>query len=193
MRVQPLEPRRIRYPKGAYGWVELKIVTEGYLQALDREAALTYLFLCTVGNREGISFWSRPRIAHTLNLSLDAVDTALNTLSTADLIAVNDRIVQVLPVPIHCASPLTAAQAPTHPPKVIFTSPRTEPQLKTQPDVNEDEIRAHEAEARARIARFYGTREPSAGAVRALAHSLALKGKVSTQDIHDSPVDRRRP
>ena len=73
MRVEPLEPRRIRYPKGAYGWVELRMVTDGHLQALDPSCALVYLFLCTVGNREGISFWSRSRTARTLNLSLETV------------------------------------------------------------------------------------------------------------------------
>src|ERR1019366_10489579 len=100
MRVEPLEPRRIRYPKGAYGWVELRIVTEGYLQALDPNSALTYLFLCTVGNREGISFWRRSRIAQTLNLSLDTVDAALGALVEAGLIAATERVVQVLPVPV---------------------------------------------------------------------------------------------
>jgi hypothetical protein len=193
MRVEPLEPRRVRYPRGAYGWVELKVVTEGHLQALDRETALTYLFLCTVGNREGISFWSRPRIARTLNLSLDAVDAALRTLSATDLIAVNERVVQVLPVPVRCANPLIVAHTTTNPPRATSTCPPTEPQLKTQTDVDENEIRAHEAQARAHIARFNGMREPSACVVRAVAKSLALQGMLNTQDLDERHVDRRRP
>lgn len=193
MRVEPLEPRRIRYPRGAYGWVELKIVTEGYLQALAPEAALIYLFLCTVGNREGISFWSRPRMARTLNLSVDAVDVALQTLCAMDLIAAKARIVQVLPVPVQCTTTLTETHTPTNPPNVTSTCPPTESQLKIQPDVSEEEIRAHESQARAHIARFYGTREPSAGVVRALAQSLALERLASPQDIQTGPVGRRRP
>ena len=170
MRVEPLEPRRIRYPKGAYGWVDLRIVTEGHLQALDPSSALTYLFLCTVGNREGISFWSRSRMARTLSLSQEAVDAALRTLTGAGLIAATERIVQVLPVPVPSASEPAAPQTTTPPPT---TTPS--PPTQAHRDLSEEEILSHEAEARARIARFYGTRKPSADVVRALARSLALK------------------
>lgn len=170
MRVEPLEPRRIRYPKGAYGWVDLRIVTEGYLQALDPSSALTYLFLCTVGNREGISFWSRSRMARTLNLSPEAVDASLRALAGAGLIAVTERVVQVLPVPARGASQPAAPPPPTPPP---ITAPPSSTQAHREP--NEAEILDHEAGARARIARFYGTRKPSADVVRALARSLALE------------------
>lgn len=171
MRVEPLEPRRIRYPTGAYGWVELRMVTEGHLQALDPCCALVYLFLCTVGNREGISFWSRSRMARTLNLSLEAVDAAVRTLAAADLIAATERIVQVLPIPARGASQAAAPQATT--PLPPAASP---PSTRAHRDPTEEEIRAHEPGARAQIARFLGTREPSAGVVRALALCLALEG-----------------
>jgi hypothetical protein len=177
MRVEPLEPRRIRYPKGAYGWVELRMVTEGHLQALDPSCALVYLFLCTVGNREGISFWSRSRTACTLNLSLETVDTALRTLAEADLIAATARVVQVLPVPVRGASQAAAQQSTT--PRPTAASP---PSTRTHRDPTEEETRAHEPRARAQFARFMGTREPSAGAVRALARSLALEGTKGRSD-----------
>ena len=177
MRVEPLEPRRIRYPKGAYGWVELRIVTEGYLQALDPNSALTYLFLCTVGNREGISFWRRSRIAQTLNLSLDTVDAALGELVEAGLIAATERVVQVLPVPVCDTSQPAAPQIATLPPNV---APRASTPVHREP--SEQEILVHEAEARARIARYCGTRNASPGVVRALARSLALTGTDGSRD-----------
>lgn len=170
MRVEPLEPRRIRYPKGAYGWVDLRIVTEGYLQALDPGSALTYLFLCTVGNREGVSFWSRSRMAGTLNLSPETVDAALRTLAGAGLIAATERVVQVLPVPARGAGQPAAPQTTVPPPTTVALS-----STQAQHEPTEEEIRDHEAEARARIAVFYGRRKPSANVVRALARSLALE------------------
>jgi hypothetical protein len=169
MRVEPLEPRQIRYPKSAYGWVDLRIVTEGHLQALDPNSALTYLFLCTVGNREGISFWSRSRMARTLSLSLEMVETALQALARARLIASTERIVQVLPVPVRGAVQ-PAHQTITPPPTSV--SP---PSPQAHRELSEEETLAHEGEARARLARFLGTHKPSAGVVRALARSLALK------------------
>jgi len=172
MRVEPLEPRRIRYPKGAYGWIDLRIVTEDHIQALDPSSALTYLFLCTVGNREGISFWSRSRMARTLSLSLETVDAALLALTGAGLIAATERIVQVLPVPARGTSQSAALQ-PTTPPPTAAPPPATH--ARREP--SEEEIRNQESQARADIARFYGARAPSAGVVRALARSLALKGE----------------
>lgn len=170
MRAEPLEPRRIRYPKGAYGWVDLRIVTEGHLEALDPSSALVYLFLCTVGNREGISFWSRSRIARMLSLSLETVHAALVALTGAGLIAATERIVQVLPVPGRGDGHPAVPQKRPPPPAAV------PPAAHAHRDPSEEEILDHEAEARARIARFNGTREPSASVVRALARSLALKG-----------------
>ncbi|MEK7757419.1 MAG: hypothetical protein AAB385_09455 [Planctomycetota bacterium] len=177
MRVEPLEPCRIRYPKGAYGWVDLRMVTEGHLQALDPSSALTYLFLCTVGNREGISFWNRSRMARTLNLPVETVDAALRTLAGADLIAATERIVQVLPVPVRGASQTAAPQATT--PLPTAASP---PSTLAHRDPTEEEIHAHEPRARAQIARFMGTRKASAGVVRALARSLALQDAPGGRD-----------
>ena len=171
MRTEPLEPRRIRHPRGAYGWVDLRIVTGGYLEALDPTVALAYLFLCTVGNREGVSYWSRARMARTLNLPRETVDAALRALVAADLIAATDRIVQVLPVPDRYA--ITHAQQIRTPP------PASTPSVPTvaDSDVSEAEILAHEPAARARIARFNGARDPSASVVRAVARSMAAKAR----------------
>jgi len=180
VRDEPLEPRRIRHPRGAYGWVDLRIVTEGHLRGLGPEAALVYLFLCTVGNRAGISFWGRPRIAQLLHLTPAEIDDALARLIAADLIAANNRIVQVLPVPDGCRRHIVAGQQAAGPGEAQPTSGAksrgvTHVQEPVELAVTDDEIRAHEVEARARIARFYGTRVPSVTTVRALARSIALQ------------------
>lgn len=174
MRAEPLEPRRIRSPRGAYGWVDLRIVIDGHLQALDPSAALTYLFLCVVGNREGISFWSRSRMGRILNLPVETVEIALQTLVEADLIAATDRVVQVLPVPSRGAEPEATSQ-----PTRTSPAPRPLPPPASRLNLSEDEVRDHETKARALIATFYGRKEPSPNVVRALARSLALKERSS--------------
>lgn len=180
MRAEPLEPRRVRHPRGAYGWVDLRVVTEGHLRGLGPEAALVYLFLCTVGNRAGISFWSRARMSQMLHFTPAEIDDALARLIAADLIAANDRIVQVLPVPDGCRRHIVGDHHVPDPGEMRAASkakagcvvPVQEP---AELSVSEDVIRAHETEARARIARFYGTRAPSATTVWALARSIALE------------------
>lgn len=173
MRTDPLEPRRIRHPRGAYGWVDLRIVTEGHLARLGPQAALVYLFLCTVGNREGISFWSRRRMADLLTLTPADIQGAIAMLIAADLIAATERVVQVLPLPEpRCIRQAARPGGPAAPAATIPPAAALEP---AEPEISEELARAHEAQARARIARFYGAREPSSGAVRALARALALK------------------
>ena len=112
-------------------------------------------------------------MASTLSLSLETVDAALRALAETGLIAATERIVQVLPVPVRGASTPAAPRTTTTPPPTTVSPPS--PQV--QRDLSEEEILDREAEARACIARFCGTRKPSEGVVRALARSLALKGK----------------
>jgi hypothetical protein len=109
-------------------------------------------------------------MARTLRLSPETVEGALKALVDADLIAATERVVQVLPVPDG------GTDRPAGPAKRMNPPKTTSPALQPHRDVSEDEIRAHESQARALIARFHGKREPSAGVVRALAQSLALKG-----------------
>ena len=115
-------------------------------------------------------------MATMLNLPTEAINSALQTLSELDLIAVADRVVQVLPVPARCERKVAGAQSapnPTAPPPSA-TSPHSPADIR--PEVTEEDVQAHEAQARAQIARFYGARKPSPGVVRALAQSLAIKG-----------------
>ena len=172
MRVEPLEPRRVRYPKGAYGWVDLRIVTDGHLESLDPGAALTYLFLCAVGNREGVSFWSRVRMSHLLHLPLERTEASIQALVQAGLIVATERVVQVLPVPDRNGSPPAAGRTRPQTPTTVPGSSTSE-----DLDVNEEEIRVQEPRARSLLARLSGNREPRAGALWALARSLALRAR----------------
>ena len=187
MKCEPLEPRRIRHPRGAYGWTDLKIVTEGYLERLGAPAALTYLFLCAVGNCQGMSFWSHVRMARILQLTPEAVQEAIVRLVDENLVASNGRVVQVLPIPDRSHSVTDNASA---------VSPGTtegEPALAPPPEpvVDEADILNHESEARAQMSRFLGQRPPKASAVRALAKALALKTPRAAGEQENKQARRR--
>jgi hypothetical protein len=179
MQVQPLEPRRVRYPRGAYGWVDLKIVTGGVLQSIGPEAAFTYLFLCAVGNTQGVSFWSEWRMAQILGLPLEAVQAALRKLHERDLIATNGRVIQVLPLVSSeqaVAEPdrSTATTGPTVAVTARGTS-RTPEEPSASVDLGEAEIQRHEAEARRRLAKI--TSRVCPDRVRQVARALALEAR----------------
>ncbi len=161
MQPEPVAPRRVRVPRGAYGWVDLKVITGGWLEGLGPDTALTYLFFCAVGNSRGVSFWSRGRMAQTLGISPEAIDAAIGKLVRADLIATRDRIVQVLSLP---------ASAPESPPA---TAAPAAPAVA----VTEEEIAAHLTAARAKLGSFRQGNESLPSVVRALATSMARADK----------------
>lgn len=173
MRVQPLEPRRVRYPRGAYGWVDLKVVTSGILERVGSEAAFTYLFLCTVGNLQGVSFWSTLRMARTLGLALGAVEAAIQKLQGASLITTNGRVIQVLPLETEVQGPPGNTSAPVT--AATTTSSSRAADRQQDVELTEGEIELQEAEARRRLAKITSQVRPER--VQQLARALALEAR----------------
>lgn len=172
MRLQPLEPRRVRYPRGAYGWVDLKVVTGGVLERVGSEAAFTYLFLCAVGNMQGVSCWSTWRTARMLGLPLDRVEAAIQKLCEADLIATNGRVIQVLPL----GAPATdGTSVSLRSPTAVATTAASPATPADEVDVGEAEIQGHEAEAHHRLSKM--ALRPSAARVHRVAKALAIEAR----------------
>lgn len=180
MRVQPLEPRRVRYPRGPYGWIELKVVTGGVLQEVGSDAAFTYLFLCAVGNRDGVSFWSRQRMAQTLGLSSDATEAAIRKLQERDLIAANGKVIQVLSLPAlggpGCGQVADrAGTAGVAPGAASRRASVAADNADVVAALDETEIQYHEAEARRRLVKI--TSRVCSERVRQVASALALEAR----------------
>jgi hypothetical protein len=152
------------------------VVTGGVLQRIGSHAAFTYLFLCAVGNTQGVSFWSQWRIAQTLGLPLDAVEAAIQKLSESDLIATNGKTIQVLPLQVE-----GAASGPLKGKSVVAGTSASAPcTVKTDSpwvvaDLDESEIERHEAEARRQLSKISPRATPEG--VRRVARALALDAR----------------
>lgn len=170
MRMQPLEPRRVRHPRGAYGWVDLKVVTGGVLERIGSEAGFTYLFLCAVGNMQGVSCWSVGRTARLLGLPLDRVEAAIQKLAAADLIARNGGVIQVLPLESTIAGGIKVNQLS---PAVVAPTPGS-PDVEAV-EVAAEELQVHEPEARRRLSKM--TLRPSQASVNRVAKALAIEAR----------------
>lgn len=164
-RPDPPVPGQVRTPRGAYGWVDLRVVTAGWLEKLGPQTALTYLFFCTVGNSQGVSFWGRGRIGQTLGLSRESVEEAVKQLRAARLVATREHIVQVLPLPVE--EPREVA------PSAAAASP--------EPDIILDEATRLEFEPQARqmLGGVLGATEPAPRVLRALTFDLARRHRAS--------------
>lgn len=186
MRLQPLEPRRVRKPRGAWGWIDLRAVTQGHLERVGTAAALTYLFLCSVGDTAGLSFWSRDRMGRILGLDGESIQKALSMLVDANLIARQGQIVQVLPIP-EGTSPCDGSdsgslktsrvtpQETAHPGPSSSNHPSTTSRLPTL--LEEIDVEPYLPQAREQMARLIGRRAPAESRVLALARLLAIKAR----------------
>ena len=73
------------------------MVREGYLKQLDCESSVLYLFLLTVADRDGLSWYSDRRICELT--PLPEVTSCRDVLIAADLIAFKGGVYQILSLP----------------------------------------------------------------------------------------------
>lgn len=81
-------PERMRQLRSsAFGWVDARMLKDGWLIAMQPSDIAVYLFLCLVANQQGVSWYRRDRIREALNLSEDETRRSLRRLIELDLIA----------------------------------------------------------------------------------------------------------
>ena len=100
IRKKILNPQRIRSIKGGgFSFIPHRFVTDGFLKRLSGAELLLYLFLITVSDRYGLSFYSDESICTLLDMSAENYQSAIKGLIHKDLIAFNGSIFQVLDLP----------------------------------------------------------------------------------------------
>src|ERR1700752_3189627 len=87
-----------RPPATGWSWVDRRFLRE-HGDYLSRDAMLLYLFLATVADRHGFSFYSDSTLSSRLQLSPQTVAQARQELLDRDLIAHQLPLVQVLSLP----------------------------------------------------------------------------------------------
>jgi len=105
-----LRPDRLRQVPPSFSWVDHRLVRHCYLQACDCRALALYLFLVTVSDVQGLSYYSEAAICRQLNLQLEELKDARAQLRQADLIAYQRPLYQVLSLP---EAPAPAQAPPT--------------------------------------------------------------------------------
>jgi hypothetical protein len=91
-----LDHGRLRRIREGFSWVDRRFVSDGWIERLSRDEITLYLFLVTVADRDGLSFYSEPRIAGTLKLSCEDVARARHRLVDLELVAFEKPLYQVL-------------------------------------------------------------------------------------------------
>ncbi|MBK8120835.1 MAG: hypothetical protein IPK39_17920 [Sulfuritalea sp.] len=89
-------PQRIRQIPPQFSWVDHRLVRERYIERCDHPAAALYLFLVTVADVEGLSYYSDAALTRRLSMSVGRLDQARSDLVRHGLIAYQRPIYQVL-------------------------------------------------------------------------------------------------
>jgi hypothetical protein len=119
----PIFLDRIRKIRGSFSWIEHRFVHDGFLAALSRDELLLYYFLVTVGDRHGISYYDYEKICQLLKIEVEAYVRARDALIRRQLIAYQNGVFQVLPLPLK-GSP---RPVPTRQPeRAVYWSPSQE-------------------------------------------------------------------
>lgn len=108
-----LRPERLRQVPQQFSWVDQALVQQHFIERLDARAAALYLFLVTVADAQGLSYWSDATLAGRLHCSAEQLDAARAQLLACDLIAYARPLTQVLSLPGRADSPRKAARLPT--------------------------------------------------------------------------------
>jgi len=97
-RKTPICPDRIRSVPEQFSWVDHRLVRDRYIERLTHKAQSLYLFLVTVADSQGLSFYSDPSLCERITMNETSLDSARSELRQAGLIAYRRPIYQVLPL-----------------------------------------------------------------------------------------------
>lgn len=107
---------RVRHVPHAFSWIDHRLVRDGHISRCSHEALALYLFLVTVSDAEGLSYYSDAKTARLLNMEESGLCSARRELCHAGLIAYRHPLYQVLslddPRSMSPAHPATLRRAP---------------------------------------------------------------------------------
>jgi hypothetical protein len=86
--------------------VDQRLVRERYIDQLSHAACALYLFLITVADAQGLSYYAEPSLCQRLSLTVSEIHQARQVLITRGLIAYQRPLYQVLALD---AAPYAAA------------------------------------------------------------------------------------
>jgi hypothetical protein len=96
---QVLRPERVRSTPEQFSWVDQALVQHHLIDRCSSHSAALYLFLVTVADCEGLSYYGASTLAGRLHLSEAELAAARTQLMALDLIAWQPPLYQVLTLP----------------------------------------------------------------------------------------------
>lgn len=96
MKKRVLNPERLRKVPPQFSWIDHRLVRENYFQQCDHSAWTLYLFLTSVADVEGLSYYSDASLMRRLKMDPLQLSASRQQLIEAGLIAYEKPLCQVL-------------------------------------------------------------------------------------------------
>ena len=93
---EPIVPQRRRRVPPHFSWVDHRLVRDGHLQGRSASALALYLFLVTVADADGLSWYSEAALCRQLSCEPAQLQRDRTELQQAALIAYRKPLYQVL-------------------------------------------------------------------------------------------------
>jgi hypothetical protein len=96
MHKHPISCVKLRTIPSQFSWVDQRLVREHYIDRLSHEACALYLFLVTVADAQGMSYYAERSLCQRLSMSVTQLRQARQLLITQHLLAYRRPLYQVL-------------------------------------------------------------------------------------------------
>jgi hypothetical protein len=108
-----LRPQRLRHVPEQFSWIDQALVQRHLIDRLDARAAALYLFLVTVADAQGLSYYGSASLMQRLHLSTEELGAARQQLIDLELVAFEAPLYQVLAIAGTTAAPRSASTSLT--------------------------------------------------------------------------------
>lgn len=103
-------PSRVRRIPSQFSWIDQRLVRDRYIDSCGCDALALYLFLLTVADAQGLSYYSDRSLSERLPLDCQRLAKAREALQDSRLIAYEKPIYQVLALGQAAAKPRRSAR-----------------------------------------------------------------------------------
>jgi hypothetical protein len=100
MTKQPILKHRIRKVPKQFSWIDHRLVRDRHIEKFTHPAAALYLFLVTVGDADGLSYYGDKSVMKRLGMDQSTLQAARNNLVQYGMIVWQKPLYQVLSLDI---------------------------------------------------------------------------------------------
>jgi hypothetical protein len=104
-----------------FSWIDQALVQRHLIDRCDARAAALYLFLVTVADAQGLSYYGSATLMQRLHLSAEELSAARRQLLDLELVAYEAPLYQVLAIAGTTPAPPTAPSRAAAPPPVVVS------------------------------------------------------------------------